>query len=175
MPETDYIKKETKEKKEIDSESVNSSENPGDTTCPLLPKDWIMFLSHEIYNLEYEKYRVVSSIYPTAAILAAFGTGIISWMLAVPQFLLPLNKFDILNIISFFSKLIGNIVIILFAIAIYGYLSFYRPIVKKIEKLKLFRQKIILGQLSDSDEIRDEWQKAAAEKPKWKIMRSISK
>ncbi len=151
----------------IDDEKVNLSENPSGITCPLLPKDWIMFLSHEIYYLEYEKHRVTSSIYPAAAILAAFGTGIISWMLAVPQFLIPLNnKFDILNIISFFSKLIGNIVIILFSIAIYGYLSFYRPIVKKIEYLKLFRQKIISGELLDSDKIREEWQKAMAGKPK---------
>ncbi|MFZ3059211.1 MAG: hypothetical protein WA102_05665 [Candidatus Methanoperedens sp.] len=127
---------------------MNNEEND----CPLSSKDWILFLSGEISNLENE-YRNLNSIPIVALFFAAMAIIINSSFSTVNANILQNNKANIFYVLYY-----GMIAF--FIIFIYDHIQLRvtkKNAKKNADGLKSIRNDILDGRLKDTNEIRERW------------------
>lgn len=126
---------------------MNSNEKKADLNkCPLSVESWIIILNDEIRNLKYP--NLTDTLNPILIALIAF----IGFMIA--SFNTPL-----LSIFSVIWRPIWIVFGVLISIGAIVFLISYFDTHKKIKSYDIIKEKIIFGELTDSNKIREEWKK----------------
>lgn len=136
--------KTEEEKMDLNDEKIDENEN-----CPLSVESWIIILNDEIRNLKYPNLK--DTLNPILIASIAF----IGFMIA--SFNTPL--------LSLFSSIMHPIWIVfgvLISIGVIAFLISYLDTRKKIKSYDIIKKKIIFGELTDSNKIREDWMKVVA-------------
>jgi len=126
---------------------MDLTENKPDLNkCPLSVESWVIILDNEISNLKYPD--LASALNPILIFLIAF----IGYMIASISG--PLES----DFLSNWDIIMGVLVVLTVIVVIYFIIDFYKTH-KKRKDFKKIKNKIIFGDLTDSDKIREEWKK----------------
>lgn len=125
--------------------------------CPLSTKEWILFLSGEISNLENGASRGFNNFFPVIALLTLASAVIISSAFSAVSAGIPeSNKANIFSALGHAYQALNIVFIML--ILVFIYLLVELMITKrKADSLKNIRNNIMDGSLNDANEIRERW------------------
>ena len=126
---------------DLDKEKIDINKN-----CPLSIENWIIVLNTEISNLKYPDLMIMLN-------------PIIIFLITFIGFMITSVNTPLLPIFSSIWRPIWTILLILTVIAIIFFSIDYNKTHKKKKKIKKLRDKIIFGELTDSNKIRNEWKK----------------
>ena len=131
----------------MEEKKMDLTENKPDLNkCPLSVESWVIILDNEISNLKYPD--LASALNPILIFLIAF----IGYMIASISG--PLES----DFLSNWDIIMGVLVVLTVIVVIYFIIDFYKTH-KKRKDFKKIKNKIIFGDLTDSDKIREEWKK----------------
>jgi hypothetical protein len=132
---------------------MNNEEND----CPLSSKDWILFLSGEISNLENEGNRDLNTTFPVFALFTTAMAIIISSVFSTANSSIQQdNKVNIFISLVYAYNVLEILFFIFLVVFIYVLIQLYVT-KKKADKLKTIRNNIIDGSLNDTNETRERW------------------
>ena len=126
---------------DLDKEKIDINKN-----CPLSIENWIIVLNTEISNLKYPDLMIMLN-------------PIIIFLITFIGFMITSVNTPLLPLFSSIWRPIWTILLILTVIAIIFFSIDYNKTHKKKKKIKILRDKIIFGELTDSNKIRNEWKK----------------
>lgn len=141
--------------------------------CPLSCEGWIVLLSHEIYRHEHSSNQ--DSFIQTVALFAMILFTFMGWMFVARNIKLPVQDVNqILSVLQFLGYIVAVILVFYILCWIYTLLICYPKTKKRVESLENIRKEIILGNLTDSKEIRECWEEINKMQPKKRLQNLLS-
>ena len=131
----------------MEEKKMDLTENKPDLNeCPLSVESWVIILDNEISNLRYPDLAL--ALNP----ILIFSIAFLGYMIASISG--PLESDFLLN----WDEIMGVLVVLTVIVIIYFIIDFCKTY-KKRKDFKTIKDKIIFGDLTDSNKIREEWKK----------------